>query len=80
MEIGAWETLDASLAQVQWINNAYLLALSALVLVGGAFGDRFGLARIFGAGIAFFVLASIACTFAPSVSTLIVARGFQTCA
>lgn len=71
------ETLGASLSQVQWIHNAYLLALSALTLVGGAMGDRFGLARIFGLGIAVFVAASLVCALAPSPATLIAARALQ---
>ncbi|MEL7115523.1 MAG: MFS transporter [Pseudomonadota bacterium] len=71
------ETLDASLIQVQWVHNAYLLTLSALTLVGGAFGDRFGLARIFGLGIAVFVISSVICALAPSPEVLIPARAIQ---
>ena len=44
--------LGAGLAEAQWISNAYALTLSALILVGGAAGDRFGLRRAFAAGIA----------------------------
>ncbi len=58
-------SLDASLAQAQWINNAYMLTLSALILTGGAFGDRFGLARVFSLGIGLFVAASLVCAIAP---------------
>jgi len=71
------QSLDASLTQVQWINNAYMLALSALILVGGAAGDKYGLRRIFSAGIAFFVAASIACAFATGPDMLIAARAAQ---
>ena len=42
------ENLSASLSQVQWINNSYLLVLSALILTAGTIGDRFGLRRVFG--------------------------------
>ncbi|WP_375552106.1 MFS transporter [Rhodophyticola porphyridii] len=69
--------LNATLVQAQWINNGYLLPLSALILIGGAIGDRYGLARVFAAGIAGFVLASLACAVAPTPETLIVARVFQ---
>ncbi|MBA67783.1 MAG: MFS transporter [Rhizobiales bacterium] len=69
--------LGASLADAQWISNAYALALSALILVGGGAGDRFGLRRTFIAGIIVFVLASMICAFVPTASTLILARGFQ---
>ncbi len=68
------EGLGADLAQAQWINNGYLLPLSALILLGGALGDRFGTARSFTWGIGIFVLASVICAFAPSTETLIAGR------
>lgn len=67
-------TLDASLTQAQWINNAYLLPLAALMLTGGAMGDRFGTGRVFSAGIAVFVVASLICAVAPTAETLIAGR------
>ena len=70
-------SLAASLVEAQWIGNAYLLALSALVLAGGAMGDRFGVARVFGAGIAVFVVASLVCAVAPTAGALIAARVVQ---
>ncbi len=70
-------SLDATLTDAQWINNAYMLALSALILVGGAAGDRYGLKRLFSIGIAFFVVASIACAVAPNPEWLIAARAAQ---
>ncbi len=66
--------LGASLVQAQWINNGYLLPLSALILLGGALGDRFGLARTFASGIAVFIVASLASAAAPTAETLIAAR------
>jgi EmrB/QacA subfamily drug resistance transporter len=69
--------LGASLEAAQWVGSAYLLALSALILTGGALGDRFGTARMFGLGILLFTLASLACAAAPSSATLIAARGAQ---
>lgn len=71
------ETLGASLIEVQWIHTAYLLTLSALTLVGGAFGDRFGLGRIFGLGIIVFVASSLICAVSPTASMLIAARAVQ---
>jgi len=68
------ESLDASLVQAQWINNGYLLPLSALILLGGALGDRFGTARAFSWGIGIFILASIFCAVAPTAETLIAGR------
>lgn len=66
--------LAASLPQAQWMNAAYLLTLSALVLVGGAMGDRFGIARVFSLGILVFVAASLACAAALSPGQMIAAR------
>ncbi|QQR40019.1 MFS transporter [Devosia rhizoryzae] len=70
-------TLDASLADVQWVSNAYLLTLSSLLLLGGAAGDRFGLRNVFAAGIVLFVIASMASAFAASPAMLIAARAVQ---
>jgi len=69
--------LGASLAQAQWISNAYALTLSALILAGGATGDRFGLRRAFVTGIALFIAASLACAVAPDPAILIAFRSIQ---
>lgn len=69
--------LGASLAEAQWISNGYLLFLSALILLGGAAGDRFGLRNTFGLGIVVFVAASMCCALAPNPLLLIVARAVQ---
>ena len=69
--------LGASLAEAQWINAAYLLALSALVLVGGAAGDRFGTARVFVWGIWIFTLGSLACAGAQDAGQMIAARAVK---
>ena len=69
--------LGASLADAQWVSNAYALTLGALILVGGAAGDRFGLRRTFVVGIAFFVVASGICAIAPDTNFLILARALQ---
>ena len=71
------EALGASLPQAQWINAAYLLAVSSLVLVGGAMGDRFGIARIFSFGILVFVAGSLACAFAVTPEQMIAARAVK---
>lgn len=69
--------LNATLADAQWVSNAYLLLLSSVLLLGGAAGDRFGVRNIFGAGIAVFVLASMVCAVAPNAMFLIIARAVQ---
>jgi len=68
---------NASAALVQWVINAYLLLLGALVLVGGAAADRYGRRRIFMAGIALFAAASLACALAPGAAWLVAARALQ---
>src|SRR3954470_18305841 len=52
-------SIGATLADAQWVSNAYLLTLSSLLLLGGAASDRFGLRNVFVTGIAVFVIASI---------------------
>ena len=69
--------LRTSLRGSQWVVNAYMLTLGALILLGGAAGDRYGRRRIFSLGIVVFSLASIACGLAPNVESLIVARAVQ---
>lgn len=65
--------LGTSLAGLQWALNAYLVTLSALLLLG----DRFGRRRMFVAGLAWFTLASLLCGLAPSSAFLIAARTLQ---
>src|SRR5256886_909684 len=69
--------LHADAASTQWIVNAYLLLLGALVLVGGSAADLYGRRRIFLVGIAVFTVASIACGLSPDISVLIVSRAVQ---
>ena len=69
--------LKATVAEVQWVVEAYALFLSALILVGGSLGDHYGRRRIFATGIAIFTLASMVCGFAPNAALLIAARAVQ---
>ncbi len=69
--------LDAPASGLQWIVNAYLLPLSALLLLGGAAGDKFGRRRLFLLGIALFALASALCALAPSLHWLLAGRALQ---
>ena len=73
------EDLDASLAQLQWISNGYLLSLASLILLGGSLGDRFGRRRVFVVGSAWFAAASLVCGLAPTAEVLIAARVLQGC-
>jgi EmrB/QacA subfamily drug resistance transporter len=69
--------LHATPAELQWTINAYLLPLSALLLLGGAAGDHYGRRKLLIAGIALFVLASIACAVAADLDLLLAARVVQ---
>jgi len=69
--------LGASLADAQWVSNAYLLLLSSVLLLGGAAGDRFGIRNVFAGGIALFVVASLGSALAPTPGVLIAARAIQ---
>lgn len=69
--------LNATVADVQWVVEAYALFVAALILVGGSLGDRFGRRRIFVLGVALFALASAWCGLAPTIGQLILARGVQ---
>src|SRR2546423_11164854 len=51
--------LKTSAAVVQWLVNAYMLSLTALVLVGGAAGDQLGRRRVFVTGTAGFAAAAL---------------------
>ncbi len=69
--------LGATLADAQWVSNAYLLLLSSVLLLGGAAGDRFGVRNIFAGGIIVFVVASLASAVSPTPAILIAARAVQ---
>jgi EmrB/QacA subfamily drug resistance transporter len=71
------EGLDAGLAGQQWVVEAYLLALVALMLVGGSLGDQFGRRRMFVAGLIGFGATSVLCAIAPSDGFLVCARALQ---
>lgn len=67
----------ANAAEVQWVVNAYLLPLSALLLLGGALGDHFGRRRLLVIGTSIFAVTSLLCALAPSLPILLAARAAQ---
>jgi EmrB/QacA subfamily drug resistance transporter len=69
--------LGAGLAGQQWVVEAYMLTLVALLLVGGSLGDQFGRRRMFVFGLIGFGITSALCAIAPSVGVLIAARALQ---
>jgi EmrB/QacA subfamily drug resistance transporter len=69
--------LHAGAADQQWVVNAYLLPLSALLLLGGALGDRYGQRRLLIIGVALFAAGSVGCALAPRLEWLVGARAAQ---
>ena len=73
--IGRNLNVDAGL--LPWVVNAYLLPLSAFLLLGGAAGDRYGRRRLLITGTAVFAAASLGCALAPGLDTLLLSRFLQ---
>ncbi|HSD78919.1 MAG TPA: MFS transporter [Solirubrobacteraceae bacterium] len=71
------EDLDAGLSGLQWVVDAYTLALAGTVLTAGSLADRFGRRRLFTIGLAVFTAASAACAAAPGIGELVAARAVQ---
>ena len=69
--------LGASLADLQWMVNAYTLTFAVLLLTGAALGDRFGRKRIFLVGMAIFTGGSALAALSPTSDILILARAIQ---
>jgi EmrB/QacA subfamily drug resistance transporter len=70
-------SLHGSLADQQWVVEAYLLMLASLLLLGGSLGDVLGRRRVFMAGLLGFGVCSVGCALAPSAPVLIGARALQ---
>jgi EmrB/QacA subfamily drug resistance transporter len=70
-------SLGASIEQLEWTVNAYVLSFAVLLMTGTALGDRFGRRRLFVGGLVLFVVASAACALAPTIGWLISARALQ---
>ena len=71
------QDFHASFGALQWVLNAYTLALASLILLGGSLGDRLGRRRIFIIGTGWFAIASLLCAIAPNEQFLIAARALQ---
>ena len=69
--------LGGNAAGLSWIINAYLLPLSALLMLGGAVGDHYGRRRMLIVGILLFALASVGCALAPNLTILLASRAIQ---
>ncbi|UGQ49037.1 MFS transporter [Massilia endophytica] len=71
------EAFHADVVAVQWVVESYAFLLAALLLVGGAAGDRFGRRRIFLIGVVLFGAASLACGLSMTIAQLVAARAVQ---
>jgi DHA2 family methylenomycin A resistance protein-like MFS transporter len=69
--------IGGSLAGLQWVIDAYTLALAAIMLTAGSAADRIGARKVFAAGLTVFAAGSAACAAAPSLGVLIAARAVQ---
>jgi EmrB/QacA subfamily drug resistance transporter len=71
------DDLDTGLSGLQWVVDAYTLALASVVLTAGSLADRFGRRRLFTIGLAVFTAASAACAASTDIVFLDVARAVQ---
>jgi EmrB/QacA subfamily drug resistance transporter len=69
--------LGAGVVALQWTLTGYLLTAAALLLVAGAFADKFGRRRVLIVGLGVMLVASVLCSVAPSAGVLIIARIVQ---
>jgi EmrB/QacA subfamily drug resistance transporter len=69
--------LNATVSDLQWIIDGYVLAFASLLLTGGILGDRYGRKKMFLTGLAVFTLASLGCGLSGSGSQLIMFRALQ---
>ncbi len=69
--------LHASLADLQWVTNSYLLSLAVLLIVGGKLGDRYGRKKLFLIGVAGFALTSVMIGLVGSITGVIAFRALQ---
>ncbi|MFL5854470.1 MAG: DHA2 family efflux MFS transporter permease subunit [Solirubrobacteraceae bacterium] len=71
------DDLGFSQSSLAWVVNAYLIAFGGLLLLAGRLGDLLGRRRVFLAGLAVFIGASLFCGIAQSQGLLIAARFVQ---
>ena len=69
--------IGGSLAGLQWVVDAYTLALASIMLTAGSTADRVGARKVFTLGLAAFALGSAACAAAPALGVLVAARAVQ---
>ena len=70
-------SLDAGISGIQWVVDAYTVALAAVVLTSGSIADRLGRRRVFASGLVLFTGASLLCGAAQNIVMLDAARAVQ---
>jgi MFS transporter, DHA2 family, methylenomycin A resistance protein len=70
-------SLKSSLSDLQWVVDAYTLTFAGWMLTAGSLGDRIGARKVFTAGLAVFMVGSLACSLAPGLGLLVGARVVQ---
>jgi EmrB/QacA subfamily drug resistance transporter len=71
------KTFDATIGQIEWVNNAYLLTFAILLITLGRLGDEVGRKKMFMVGLFSFIIGSFLCAIAPSINYLIAFRVVQ---
>src|SRR3990170_571492 len=71
------DNLQASLDQILWVVNSYILVYAVLLITSGRLGDLYGQRNLFIGGMVIFVVASGYCGLAPDINHLIVGRVVQ---
>ncbi|GLK90397.1 MFS transporter [Pseudomonas turukhanskensis] len=71
------QAFDTDLTGLQWVINSYALVFSALLILGGACGDKWGAKTAYTTGFAVFTLGSIGCGLAENMPMLIAMRLIQ---
>ncbi|MEU6391978.1 MFS transporter [Streptomyces sp. NPDC046939] len=67
----------ATLSGMQWTIDAYTLVLAALLMLAGSTADRIGRRKVFMTGLIVFTAASVACSLAPNLESLVAFRMLQ---
>lgn len=71
------KSFDATIGQIEWVNNAYLLTFAILLITFGRLGDEVGRKKMFVLGLVSFIIGSLLCAIAPSINYLIAFRVIQ---
>jgi EmrB/QacA subfamily drug resistance transporter len=69
--------LHFSEADLQWVQNAYILVFGGFLLLGGRAADLFGRRRFYLIGLALFTASSLLAGLAPTAGILLLARAVQ---